>query len=100
MNADFTISTRISVSSLPLIPRQRHDHVGVAVVGGADRRALRVAQLQQQRGFRIEHAEEIVQVAGIERDDDLGAFIGDRQLDVRFAVLGPVGGKTTLPWQR
>ena len=62
----------------------------------AHSRALRIAQLHQQRGFRIEHAEEIVEVAGIERDDDLGTVVGDGQFDMRFAILGPVGGQHDL----
>ena len=44
----------------------------------------------------VEHLEEIAQEARIERDADVGAVVGDGQLDVRLAELGAVAGQHDL----
>ena len=79
------------------IAGQGHDHVAVAVVGAADRGAFGVLQLQRKGLLGIEHLEKIAEEAGIERDADLLAVVGDGNSTRDWPTSAARPDNSTLP---
>lgn len=67
----FTLAARLAIA------RKRHQQVFVPVVRGAHGRTLRVFQFQGDRFLRIEHLQEVAEIAGVQRDRERIAFVSD-----------------------
>ena len=70
-----------------------HDHIAVAVVGGADGGCVAVLQVDREVLFGFEHFEEVVDESRVERDRNRLAAVRDRELDSRLADFGGLAGQ-------
>ena len=75
LRLDYGTISAASATILRSFPRQRHDHVGVAVRRTTNYRALGVAHGQRERLIGIQHSEKVAYIAGVQLNRYFRSFI-------------------------